>query len=157
MIEVNDKHRVCLPSVMAQNTDCFGHYRIHQLSCDVTLTSRIVPRSEPFSSLVREKVCVTDKFLFFAYRFLKIFRIRRYMTQCTFIDICRFTTISKSLRVMKFWHKMAYFDQIMLCANIYITIKIFLFVNLQQIKLFLINKLCPNFKKYMVSKVFRHF
>ena len=95
----------------------------------------------------KEKVCVTDKFLFFAYRFLKIFRIRQYMTQCTFIDICRFTTISKSLRVLKFWYKMAYFAQIMLCAKIYITIKFFLFVNLQQIKLFLINQLCPNFLK----------
>ena len=35
----------------------------------------------------------------------------------------------------------------MLCAKIYITIKFFLFVNLQQIKLFQINQLCPNFKK----------
>ena len=97
-------------------------------------------------------------FFFFAYRFLTIFRIRRYMTQCTFIDICRFMAISKSLRVLKFWHKMAYFAQIMLCAKIYITNKFFLFVNLQQIKLFLINQLCLHLKKkYMVSKVFRHF
>ena len=93
----------------------------------------------------KEKVRVTDNFFFFAYWFLKIFRMRRYMTQCTFIDNSRFTTFLKSLRVLKFWHKMAYFDQIMLCAKIYITIKFFLFVNLQQIKLFQINQLCPNF------------
>ena len=93
----------------------------------------------------KEKVRVTDNFFFFAYWFLKIFRMRRYMTQCTFIDNSRFTTFLKSLRVLKFWHKMAYFDQIMLCAKIYITINFFLFVNLQQIKLFQINQLCPNF------------
>ena len=56
---------------------------------------------------------------------LKIFRMRRYMTQCTFIDNSRFTTFPKSFRVLKFWHKMAYFDQIMLCAKIYITINFF--------------------------------
>ena len=95
----------------------------------------------------KEKVRVTDNFFFFAYWFLKIFRMRRYMTQCTFIDNSRFTTFLKSLRVLKFWHKMAYFDQIMLCAKIYITINFFLFVNLQQIKLFQINQLCPIFLK----------
>ena len=58
----------------------------------------------------KEKVRVTDNFFFFAYWFLKIFRMRRYMTQCTFIDNSRFTTFLKSLRVLKFWHKMAYFD-----------------------------------------------
>ena len=51
----------------------------------------------------------------------------------------------KKFARLEFWHKMTYFDQIMLCAKIYITIKIFLFVNLQQIQLFLINQLCPNF------------
>ena len=74
----------------------------------------------------KEKVRVTDNFFFFAYWFLKIFRMRRYMTQCTFIDNSRFTTFLKSLRVLKFWHKMAYFDQIMLCAKIYYNNQIFL-------------------------------
>ena len=98
-----------------------------------------------WNTILKRKYALLIFFFVFTYRFLKIFQIRRYMTQCTFIDICRFTTISKSLRVLKFWHKMAYFDQIMLCAKIYITIKIFLFVNLQQINLFLINQLCSNF------------
>ena len=96
---------------------------------------------------LKKKYAFTDNFFFFAYWFLKIFRMRRYMTQCTFIDNSRFTTFLKSYRVLKFWHKMAYFDQIMLCAKIYITINFFLFVNLQQIKLFQINQLCPNFLK----------
>ena len=95
----------------------------------------------------KEKVRVTDNFFFFAYWFLKIFQMRRYMTQCTFIDNSRFTTFLKSLRVLKFWHKMAYFDQIMLCAKIYITINFFLFVNLQQIKLFQIKPTVSQFLK----------
>ena len=41
MIDVNDKHRVCLPIVMAQNTEYFWLYRNSQLHCDVTPTSRI--------------------------------------------------------------------------------------------------------------------
>ena len=40
-IEVNDKRRVCLSSVMAKNADCFGLYRINQLRCDVMPTSRM--------------------------------------------------------------------------------------------------------------------
>ena len=65
--------------------------------------------------------------------------------------------IPKSLRVQKFWHEMAYFEQIMLCANIYITIKKILFANSQQIKLFQTNQFCLDFLKYRVSMVFRHF
>ena len=53
--------------------------------------------------------------------------------------------IPKKLRVLKFRHKMAYFEQIMLCANIYVTIKIFLFANLQLIKLFQVKQFCLNF------------
>ena len=75
------------------------------------------------NSILKRKYVLSIKFFFFAYRFLKIFRIRRYIAQCTFIDICRFTTISKSLSFQKFWHKMAYFDQIMLCTKIYAWIK----------------------------------
>ena len=40
-IEVKDKHRVCLPTVMVQNTEYFGLYRDSQLCCDVTPSSRI--------------------------------------------------------------------------------------------------------------------
>ena len=40
-IEVNDKRRVCLPTVMAQNAKYFGLYRNSQLCCDVTPTSRM--------------------------------------------------------------------------------------------------------------------
>ena len=41
-IEVNDKHRVYLPIVMAQNTEFFGLYRNSQLRGDVTSTSRMI-------------------------------------------------------------------------------------------------------------------
>ena len=41
-IEVKDKHRVYLPSVLAQNTEYFGLYHNSQLRCDVTPTSRII-------------------------------------------------------------------------------------------------------------------
>ena len=69
------------------------------------------------------------------------------MTQCTFTDISRNTISPKSLRVLKFGHEMAYFEQIMLCANIYVTIKKNLFANSQQIKLLQINQFCLNFLK----------
>ena len=69
------------------------------------------------------------------------------MTQCTFIDTSRYTIFQKSLRFLKFGHKMAYFEQIMMCANIYVTIKKFLFANLQQIKLFQVKQFCLNFQK----------
>ena len=105
---------------------------------------------------LKRKYLLPITFFLFAYWFLKIFLMRRYMTQCTFIDNSRFMTFQKSLHVLKFWHKRAYFDQIMLCAKIYITIKFFLFVNIQQ-SYFKLTNCVPIFKKYMVSKVFRHF
>ena len=50
--EVNDKHQVCLPIVMAQNTDCFGLCGINQLRCDIMLTSRIsILRTDSHSNL----------------------------------------------------------------------------------------------------------
>ena len=40
-IDVKDKHRVCLPAVMVQNTEYFGLYRDSQLCCEVRPSSRI--------------------------------------------------------------------------------------------------------------------
>ena len=37
----------------------------------------------------KEKVCGTDNCFSFAYKLLKIFRIKQYMTEFTFIDICQ--------------------------------------------------------------------
>ena len=40
-IEVNDKHRVCPWSVIAQNTECIRLYGISQLRCDIMPTLRM--------------------------------------------------------------------------------------------------------------------
>ena len=62
------------------------------------------------------------------------------MTRCTFIDISRYTIFPKSLRVLKFWHEMAYFEtNYFICKYLYNHPKI-LFANLQQIKWFQITQ-----------------
>ena len=70
---------------------------------------------EYHSTLSEPKVLarLTLKFFFFVNGFLKVFRTRRYMTQCAFINISWKSESTKSLRDSKMRHKMPFLDPMM--------------------------------------------